>query len=325
MKTPDQIVQTTEETVPGIPGPTNAQPPGWVAPEMEQVQNEEQQAPEQTPAPILRPKSQRTKSNPGHVKAKRRWTKLEKDLGEPEWYAVRDLFGRLGSVVPIAQQTGLTPAHVDHLLDHGIERLDLPPIREHYTNKAEVNLALKQTREEHSTALTTTEAETAITERATQEAAAAQRLLGASNDMGIIMGGLIKQYAELASQGKFEMPETLTRSAIKDLAWAADVHSKTVERAVKLMRLTAGEPTEVLGVQIGIMLEQCTPEEINDALAKGQIPKRLRARVLAGDATRPEDSAADTIDNEGRDGIIDAEYQPIDIDISDEGRVDADE
>jgi hypothetical protein len=102
--------------------------------------------------------------------------------------------------------------------------------------------------------------------------------------------------AELMSQGAFSHPHQVTPELIVGLTKALETHSRATERAVKLYRLTRGEPTENVAHQVAGLLVGVTLEELRAADRAGTIP----ARVLSKFGAQIVDVPPETIDAVGR-------------------------
>jgi hypothetical protein len=112
--------------------------------------------------------------------------------------------------------------------------------------------------------------------RAAQEAAAATMVMDHCLQIGAIMSHLTGKLLEGIEMGEIEMPKTVSPKMLGSLTNSADRLTSAVERALKIAKGNAGEPTQVLGVQIGVMLNGCTPEELDYVTRTGQLPARLR-------------------------------------------------
>lgn len=311
-----QLLDTKQTTPGGLPT-TNVQPPGWVAPEAAQAQEEAtaDAATKGPDAPIIKPKDF---SSDGETKRKQYKTRIDNSLDEEDWRTVTALFAHVGSPDILAREAGLSTKAVEHLLNHGIERLGMPSIRDHAINQAEVNLNLAKRRAQQKGAITESEAVEAIQQRATREAASAQRLLDQTVQAGQIISDYLEELLNRLKGGTAELaiPEFVTPAFLEQFTKIIDAHSRAVDRATKLSRLTAGESTENISMQIAVLLNNCSNEELLEAESRGTLPKRLLGRASSADPLQEVKGLP--IDR----NVIDVDFEPYEGNVSDEGRVD---
>lgn len=214
-------------------------------------------------------------------KWKRANTKNTDDaLTMQDWQLVYDHYAISGSPTAISELTDLPEARVNHLIEYGVMHLNLPAIREYAVSKAQANIDMQRQRREHQK-LTHPETQAAIQERVTQEAAIAQTLLTQAAETSVIVSQMLKSIQEAIRNQttSFHVPEEITPNFVKALTDVAEVQSRLAERAVKLSRLTAGEPTEVIGHRIGVLLAACTTEELLEVEKTGALPRRLTSKA----------------------------------------------
>lgn len=75
--------------------------------------------------------------------------------------------------------------------------------------------------------------------------------------------------------GQVTLPEEVTPRVIKQITASLDASAALVKKAIEIERLRAGEPEAALGIQIGILLERCTEEELSTVAISGQLPSRM--------------------------------------------------
>lgn len=233
--------------------------------------------------------------------------KTELNATIQDWNTVLEAFKLTGNASKIAQRTGLPRDTVKAIITQGIPRLGLPAIYEYTVDAAEVNLDLRRARQERQTQLARQDVQAAVTERAITEAASAQQLLEQATQTGALLGTMVNRITQQLIEGTttLEVPEQLTPQILETLAKVADANSRTMERAVKLVRLTAGEATELIEHKIAHLIANCTTEELAQASLTGSLPKRLMSR---------SGTSADPISNDGahtegnRSSIIDVDF-----------------
>jgi hypothetical protein len=114
------------------------------------------------------------------------------------------------------------------------------------------------------------------TRRAAQEAAASRLALDASLDLGAAVGLTAERLLEAVMDNKLKFEKSVTMKDILTLTTALDKLTAAMERALKIGKGRAGDPEKILGVRIGVMLDGCTDEELDQLLETGVLPARLR-------------------------------------------------
>ena len=217
----------------------------------------------------------------------KRIKELDAELSTEDWTDVYYAYQNTGVPAKLAEETDLSCEQVEYLLGYGIRRLQLPGIAEHARDKATIALAVQhetKLQDMSSPALFSgPEVQKAITSRVVQEAAAAQSVLDASMAANRILRAYIDKALLLAESGEIALPEKLTLGTLETLQKSLVANTLAMERAVKLTRLTKGEPTELLGVQVGALVATCSLEELEEAERSGSIPRRLLTRFASGD------------------------------------------
>jgi hypothetical protein len=236
--------------------------------------------------------------------------KREDLLTKKNWQDVLERYAKTGKPSEIASQLGLAKRAVEDLIEHGIPRLGLPGIRDYSVDTAELHLDLHRQREVQQASLKREDVTEAITERAISEAAVAQNTLAGAGKTGIIIGAYVDELLKRVQAGHLPMafPEALTPSLLEDLAKAMKANAEATEKAVKLMRLTAGEPTELIEHKIAGLVATCTTEELREAALNGRIPRRLTSRLgSSADPLQSRDGAASASASDEA-GIIDVDF-----------------
>lgn len=205
------------------------------------------------------------------------------DVSAEEWQRVYEAYGATGSIAEIHRQTGVTRQHVQHLLEYGIRRLGLPPIREHATDYNEVNLRTRELvraepRQDEAAFLQhLPDIKKAVTERATREAAVAQGLLHSSVQTVDVFLGYVQEVMRRVQspEGGYMMPEKISVSHIETLSKTANNLSRALDTAVRLSRFTAGEPEANIALNVSHLVCQMTPDELRSYLKTRQLPKHI--------------------------------------------------
>lgn len=293
----EQALLSNELVRPGMPATTGINPPGYQAPEAAKAKQEvlDEDVDVQQ---ILRPPKIKSKSSKGKyaaADAKRKQLisiKVEQDLERSDWDAVASFYQHTSKLTTIATQTGLSTTQVNHLLLHGIVRLGLPGIKDYTIKQGQLILDVNKQKKEQTQLLYSADVAAAIQGRATQEAAAAKSMLQQSIQTGNIVGGYVQALFERLKSGDalLAIPANVTLDTLDGMTKIVDAHTRSMERAIKMVRLTQGEPTERVEHQIGAMLAVCTTKELEDAAASGNLPRRLTSRISGSDPVQEQSS-----------------------------------
>lgn len=177
----------------------------------------------------------------------------------------------------------------------GYPEIGAPPLSEVRPDPILVHAKMAEQRDEAMVH----RAENEAARRSAEEATAARATLGGAAKTAQAVLHLATRVVELIEQGKLEISEDqVTPKLLLDLCTAIDRSSVAVERAMRIERIHAGEPEAVLGMRIGLLLDQCSTEELNGIRREGRLPLRLLGLAEERPAERPV--------------IIEAESHPVD-------------
>lgn len=119
-------------------------------------------------------------------------------------------------------------------------------------------------------------------EQAATEAALARSAMRNVMNIGAALEHLTEKLLEAVAEGKCTIPEELDAKTISTLATAIDKLTTATERAIKIDKGRSGESEDNLGLQIGILLNACTPIEIQQVIDNhGELPERIRHTINA--------------------------------------------
>lgn len=226
------------------------------------------------------------------------------------------VFAETGQRDEIARRTGLRVRDVNHLLNYGILRLGLAPIREHAIDRAEVGLrsheavqqiAAKSKLDDNNFLYNLPEYQAAVTNRVAREAAAAQSMLEISLRAGDVFLGFVDTLREkMIAEGPdaFAEPAKITPQLLSEVAKAANALSNTMDTAIQISRRTAGEPEQNMSQEITYIISLMADDELREYNRTGQLPHR----ILTGSGGSLLGLIADDTNPMNRDAI-DVEYQ----------------
>lgn len=242
------------------------------------------------PAPtqrILQPLYQGQSLDTRDRRDKRR--QYDSQLTSQDWQKVYEAYAMTDKPKALARITNLSGYLVKYLLQYGIKRLNLPPIQEHAIDLAKVNLAIKENDEEREENFKRNlpQIQESVTSRTAKEAAASQALLtGAMKSADIFLNYTNTLLDRLTNgQSEYEIPEQVTLRHIELLAKAASTLSSAVNTASQVSRRTAGEPERNLSLEISVLVNQLSDDELHNYLKTNQLPQSLR--LLQGGSLTP--------------------------------------
>lgn len=228
-----------------------------------------------------RPKALRTVIEP-----KRRLGKRQKNtddsVGRLEWERALKAFTKSGLPKEIAKEASLTVTQAVHLIEYGVVRLSLPPIREFALRPssiakrsiAEVNDQLAQDREDNLGII-----QEAATQRAASEAAAAVSLMNTTLKAADVVAAqldLVVQKIKDEGAKAFELPEQLSGNWIRNMVKTAQDLANAVDLASQINRRVSGQPERNLALEISNAVCALPPAAMKHYLHTGEFPKELR-------------------------------------------------
>jgi protoporphyrinogen oxidase len=114
------------------------------------------------------------------------------------------------------------------------------------------------------------------TRRSAGEAAIARVALHNCMNIGAAMSILTEKLLDAIANGDVKLPRELSPKYLGSLANSIDKLTSAMERAVKMEKGRAGEPQNIIGVQIGVLLDGCSDDEIDEVIKTGTLPERIR-------------------------------------------------
>jgi len=302
------VLALNEETKPGLPPPVEV---GY-EPDETRLAAERTQAKEDAGRnryaledPVAkRTKRRESQPTPAASRKRNKRTRLDNELTEADYQLVFDAFSNTGDVDNLVELTGLSRDKVDHLLNIGLMRLQLPGIKDAAINRSKLHRDLARVRREDAAALQKPDTQEAIQERVTQEAAMVQRGIDLAVSGNEFLTSYAEKLQEALKQNLLVMPEVVTPELLKHFVQVLETHSRTIERLVKLQKLNAGEPTDIVGHQIVALLAGCTTDELKHAAKTGTLPSLARA-----EAQRKEDEDDDSNNLDVIGDAIDVEFE----------------
>lgn len=121
-------------------------------------------------------------------------------------------------------------------------------------------------------------------QRSAQEAAVARVAFKNCLDIGAIFSHLIDAMMVGLESGEIMLPKIVDAKIIASLASSADRLTAAMERAVRIEKGRAGAPEQNIGVKIGILLNNCDEDELDEIINKKRLPQRLVALSISGDS-----------------------------------------
>lgn len=279
----------------GVPPPGSTTPEGYEAPEYVEAKHKAKMQ-EVGALDVIKGIDDK-RSSPAHKQRRSKNRILtEQSLERGDWEAVVAMFQHSGKPEVIATQTGLDQKQVKHLLEYGLRRLGLPSVQEYTVDQAKLQLDTAKMQREQAMSVYSQDVANAVQNRAVQEAAAARDMLTQTINAGTIVSGYVQAFMERLADGRTQLliPDEVDVGAIEAMSKVVDAHSRAMERAIKMVRLTQGEPTEMVEHQVGALLAMCTTKELEEAERTGTLPKRLTSRISGADPVKAKTTIVDS-------------------------------
>jgi hypothetical protein len=211
-------------------------------------------------------------------------TKRDRQLSEEDYKTVFAAFKDTGNPQELAVQTGRSVPDIEHLLNYGVARLGLPPIRERAVNQELIDVGLRAALAELEkpqplTYKQTKEAAQGATDRATRETAAAQILL----ESGLTAAKVIQAYTEklkdLTEQGLIETPDAVTPDTIAKLSKSFSDFARGMAAIVQISQNTALDSSRgnSMAFSAAQLIDKMNADEMAIFIRKKHIPRHLRA------------------------------------------------
>lgn len=138
---------------------------------------------------------------------------------------------------------------------------------------AEVRVRLQQDR---LATVSETAVQVDVIRRTADEAVAAHSMLRNCVTIGEIMGHIADKILEGIEKHGVTLPAAADPKVLASLAVSADKLTSAMDRALKIKKGRGGEAEQSAGMQLGILIEQCTPEELHVVQTTGRLPLRFR-------------------------------------------------
>ena len=111
--------------------------------------------------------------------------------------------------------------------------------------------------------------------QAAEEALAARATMSNAIKIMRMNQAITEKLLEQIDRGDIPIPEDVTPKLLFQLTKSMDTAAAIVQKAIDIERTRIGEPDQVLGIQIGVLLEACSEDELSRVMLTGEIPRRL--------------------------------------------------
>ncbi len=130
--------------------------------------------------------------------------------------------------------------------------------------------------------------------QAAEEAMAARISMDAALKASRLAQGYAAKVLEKLEQDPDSMiPDNITPKIVLQLCTSLEKSAIVVEKAMKVEQMRAGKPEAVLGVEIGILIDRCSNDELELVAQSGELPARIidtRRNIHAMAATAETDA-----------------------------------
>lgn len=188
-----------------------------------------------------------------------------------QWQQAYTAWAERPNVDYVAAITGLPKVTVKRLIDHGAPEIAAPAMRRIPLDPIRVQQAMTTRRAQELSVPVQDE----TIGRAADEASAARAVLRASLRIAQSLAITAEKTLKLVESGKITLEGELTIDHLLRLTRAVEGANNAVHRAMQIDRLRTGQPETVLGLQVGLMLDGLSDEELVRVRADEKLPARL--------------------------------------------------
>lgn len=143
--------------------------------------------------------------------------------------------------------------------------------------------------------------------QAAEEAMAARISMDAALKAARLAQGYAAKVLErLEANPDAMIPDDITPKVVLQLCTSLEKSATVVEKAMKVEQMRAGKPEAVLGVEIGILIDRCSDEELELVATSGELPARIidqRRNIRAMAATAASDAEEAALGEEEQDDL----------------------
>lgn len=166
--------------------------------------------------------------------------------------------------------------------------------------------------------------------QAAEEAMAARYTMGMALETMKLNRKVLAKIMEKIEDDTIPIPEEMTPKILYQLTKSMDTAAAVVQKALDVERKRMGEPEQVLGIQIGLLLDHCEDSELLVVMQTGDIPKRLLdqrtgskapGEQFTSDGGQVIDADADSLEQE----VVDVDLTPAPEDARDDRESDPDD
>lgn len=189
-----------------------------------------------------------------------------------QWDDMYNAWRKRPTIQNVMQAGGVGRRIATRAINAGWPDASLPPFSELLKGSPSVHKEMQAYREEwEEAALQKGEA----ARQAAEEAMAARISMSAALKASRMAQGYAAQVLERLEQGQAHIPEEITPKVIYQIVRSLESSATVVEKAMKVEQMRASKPEEVLGIEIGILLERCTDDELDLIGKSGHLPARI--------------------------------------------------
>lgn len=110
---------------------------------------------------------------------------------------------------------------------------------------------------------------------AAEQASAARISMAAALKGSQLANRMAEEMISKLDAGDTVLPDDITPKIVTQIISALNTSTEITKRAIEIEKMRAGEPEEALGIQIGIMLERCSDDELTYVCQTGSLPTRI--------------------------------------------------
>jgi hypothetical protein len=181
----------------------------------------------------------------------------------------------------VANATGIGKATVKRAITLGFPEFGWPPFVEVVNSPSTAHKELAVLQENWTDAIA---AKTESARQAAQEAMAARIGMASAMKCAQMTHTFVEKVLAKMDADDFEVPEELTPKVIFQLAKALETTNNVLAKAMEIQNKRIGSPENTLGTVVVDLLERCSDDELEQVVAKGELPARITGHKRVVDA-----------------------------------------
>jgi len=211
-------------------------------------------------------------------------------ISRPVWDKMLVAYRERPQIKHVMEAAGVGKKMARRAILEGWPDHSLPPFVQLIAGSSTIHKEMAKVRESWETA-DVTRGEAA--RQAAEEALAARTVMSMALRTMKLNQHVLEKFMEKLEAGEIPIPEEMTPKVLYQLTKSMDAAAAVVQKAMDVERKRMGEPEQVLGIQIGLLLDHCEDGELELIMQTGEVPRRLLDQRAGASAAPAEGFTAD--------------------------------